>query len=520
MLIDNLRQKTQSKGMKLIMGVVALSFAMFGVQNYLIGGSKAALVAKVGSKTITESALNQETERALNQWAAQKHQKPSHVIVRQMRQRVLANQIRRVAQITNAENVGFYVDNALVSQAILDDPTFASSGSFDHDQYLNLLRRAGMSEGHLFETISNAMLIKQLQASIIATSFVLPNEVQRFATLGTESRDVALVNVPSKIGANLKVSEKETQSYYDQHHALFMTQERVKLAYLLLDRKALMAEMKPSHQAIHDFYSNHFDQSKPLSKVRSEVIKQFKQQKSEQQFLTLSDQLTDLSYGEGGSLDSTAKQLGLPLKQSAWITKGGSQSGMFSNHTLIDAAFSDGVLKEGENSGLIAVDDARAMVLRIASREPAVLKPLSQVRKTINTHLLKRAREEAKLAEANKMKQAILGLKDMASLKAYVKKHHLKMTLVRNITRIPSKRYSEALQSICFQQLTVQPSHLSAALLLTQNVQIAVLLARHTSKVTEKALKDLNVDLGRAWAQAELSSLQHAILTSADIQLQ
>ncbi len=477
MFIDSLRQRSQSKILRVIMALIASSFALFGLQNYLISSGKQTVAARVGDIEISERLLGQETDKNINRWVQQTHKKPTKAITTQMRQMTLVHLVQKFAQIQAAKNMGFYADNALVSDILVKDDTFAKDGRFDKAYYQTSLQRWGVSEKQLFAAMSDSLLLNQLQTSILTSAFVLPVELTRFKALQNETRDVAVLILPTSLARNVKIDNLAVENYYRDHSSDFMTQDKVKLSYLLIDRKL---------------------------------------QGSEEAFLSLSDQLADLSYGEGNALDETAKQLGLALHHSPWLGRDGSKHGLFADKGLMQAAFSAGVLHEGENSGLIPVGE-KAVVLRVSYYQEASLKPLRDVKADITKKLTLKAQRDVLLDRAHAMVEDINLLSDKNALQKFVRNHRLPIKVFKHITRKPSKNVPMAIQQLAFQQLQPQKSHLSSAVLSDDLVQLVVLLACHPGKNDEKTSSKLSSHLQNLQSQSELRSLQQSILAGTKI---
>jgi len=112
--------------------------------------------------------------------------------------------------------------------------------------------------------------------------------------------------------------------------------------------------------------------------------------------LAYAERLEDLSNlaFETGDLTTISEQLGLTIQQSEEIGRVGGV-GVFADPAVIDAAFSDSVLLESNNSEVIELGDSRAVVLRIEQFNEASILPLEEVEPEIAVILRREYEREA-----------------------------------------------------------------------------------------------------------------------------
>lgn len=152
-------------------------------------------------------------------------------------------------------------------------------------------------------------------------------------------------------------------------------------------------------------------EGKSLADVRDEIEAEIKKQKAEKAYFDKVELLANIAYETPDSLEPAKEELGLKIKTTGYISKRGGP-GIFSNRKVIDAAFSDDVLKENLNSEAIELNN-RTIVLRLNDYKPAQAKPLeevsAQIKATlINDKALEMAKQDAKVIE-DKLKAGTSG---------------------------------------------------------------------------------------------------------------
>lgn len=118
--------------------------------------------------------------------------------------------------------------------------------------------------------------------------------------------------------------------------------------------------------------------------------------KSSEVELIYSERLADLSNlaFETADLLEISDQLGLPILQSQEFTRLGG-NGIFSNPGITDAAFSDEVLIDGNNSELIELNDSQSVVLRVTQFNESSILPREDVEAQISVILRTQMEREA-----------------------------------------------------------------------------------------------------------------------------
>ncbi|NQY63417.1 MAG: SurA N-terminal domain-containing protein [Alteromonadaceae bacterium] len=138
------------------------------------------------------------------------------------------------------------------------------------------------------------------------------------------------------------------------------------------------------------------EHTKPLVDLREELHAKISQERAQDKFFELQQDMAQLSFELPDSLDDAAAAVNVTVETSAWLTRNGNPA-PFDNNKLIEAAFSDIVLTEQANSDVIEVSDELAVVIRLNEYQAATVKPLTDVKEQIEVTLVaKKATEKTK----------------------------------------------------------------------------------------------------------------------------
>ncbi|AHX13650.1 peptidylprolyl isomerase [Dyella jiangningensis] len=144
-------------------------------------------------------------------------------------------------------------------------------------------------------------------------------------------------------------------------------------------------------------------EAKPFAEVRDQIAKDYLSTERDRQYSELAGKLTDQTYQNPSSLEPASQALNLPIQTTALFPRKGGE-GIAANAKLVQAAFSDDVLVQGNNSGLIELGPDHAVVVRVDKHVPAAARPLAEVRDQVRQKIL----DERIAAEALKNADALL----------------------------------------------------------------------------------------------------------------
>ena len=134
----------------------------------------------------------------------------------------------------------------------------------------------------------------------------------------------------------------------------------------------------------------------PDEVLRAEIEESLRTAQSQRDLLLAVDQLRDAVF-TAEDLVAAADELGVAVKTSAPFSRDAGE-GIFNEVALREAAFSDDVLADNNNSDVVELSGSRFVALRVKERLAEGSKPLQEVRGDIIATLERQARE-AKLKE-------------------------------------------------------------------------------------------------------------------------
>jgi peptidyl-prolyl cis-trans isomerase D len=236
-MLQSMRQSTQSTAAKVIIGLIVLSFAAFGLETLLPGGSGTS-VAEVNGEEITPFALQEAITQQKRQLVSVLGDNidPALLDDDRLQPRALQSLIQRALLLQKSTALALVASEAQVGKSITGIEAFQLNGIFSPDAYKSVLANAGYTPERFRRAQAEDIVLTQLQTAISETEFATQTELAATANLIAEERDVRYVVIPeSGLVSDGDLSDAALQSYYQQNEAAFFNPEQVVVDYILID---------------------------------------------------------------------------------------------------------------------------------------------------------------------------------------------------------------------------------------------------------------------------------------------
>lgn len=124
----------------------------------------------------------------------------------------------------------------------------------------------------------------------------------------------------------------------------------------------------------------------PFDEARESVANKLRQQKANDKFAELAEKFSNTVYEQSDTLKSAAELAGARIEQSGWLVKGDTGHELWTAK-MLQAIFSEDVIKNKRNTPAIEVERNTLVAARILEHKPASVQSLSEVQDTIRQKL-------------------------------------------------------------------------------------------------------------------------------------
>lgn len=260
-MLQRIRDNASGPMAYAVVALISLVFGVWGIGSYFTD-SPNPVVASVGGTDITKYQLQQAYDQRYQRLQQLMGDNFDHDLVKpeKFRRQVLDGLIQQAALSQYADNHGYRVTDQELLQKLSSDKRFQVDGKFSTERYQALLSQARITPGAYEANVRHDLRVAQLRQGLLETSFVTHREVALNYRLEHQRRKLAYLQFePSTYKSQVKVTDSEISDYYDHNKQLYMTPERVKLAYVDLERSNLPTAKKPKEKYLKAIYDQEKD---------------------------------------------------------------------------------------------------------------------------------------------------------------------------------------------------------------------------------------------------------------------
>ncbi len=231
-MLESMRNQAQSWLAKLLLGGIALSFVLWGVGDYFLGG-RSEPVAEVDGKPITANEFRQALERQKNAYrqALGKQYSKELLDSLHLKDSTVQTLVNRRIMFSVASELGLAAPEPVVAASIRANPAFQSASGFDPRRYQILTRNMGFGSSRDYENdLRLNMKVDALQKALSGSARVSEKEIRERFDHDYEQRVLqAIIVDPDKLLDSVKMDEAGARAWYDSHKNDYRSPLRIRL---------------------------------------------------------------------------------------------------------------------------------------------------------------------------------------------------------------------------------------------------------------------------------------------------
>lgn len=405
-MLDVIREGSKGWLAKVILALIAIPFALFGIDTYFRNAGQQAGIADVDDQVITVQEYSNALQNLNKKLQAEGKADPAILENPEVKRSVLDRLINDRLIASEVKKAKFNISDEQLSRYITSLPEFSENGQFSQALYDQVL-----SQNRLTASRFEAMMRDDLKAQQVKKGFselvFMPVSVKKTALGASEqSRQVTVVDFKAKdFLSKVTVDPAEVQAYYDKNKDKFKSPEQVKIEFAMLSANNLVRSMNVPEEEVKAFYVQNSDkfqgseqrrashiligfgvsptpQTKDAAKKKAEeVLSELKKPKASFEALAKKYSQDPGSAEKGGDLGLFGRgAMVKPFEEAVYSMKPGELSG------LVESEFGYHIIKLTEIQGASqSYEEVRPQIMGELLFQKALTKFSEQAEEFTNT---------------------------------------------------------------------------------------------------------------------------------------
>jgi len=300
-----------------------------------------------------------------------------------------------------AKSMGVKVSKDEVAAEIAKVPAFQKNGAFDFQVYQQTLKANRMTPEAFESAQEDELLIQKARNKVKDQAKVTDQEILQAYKKVNDKVDLQYVSFSAAdVKGEVKLTDKDLESYLQEHQAEFKNPEQVAIAYALIDPAQYAAKLSVTPEEAQAFYQKNIDRYQgkggilPFAEVKGQVgADALKTKAAKDAYEKAADAAN--KFRTQGDLDQAAAAVGAKVEKTGLFTLQAPPAQLAGEKELIGKAFQ---LKQNELGS--PVETAKGIYLvKVIDKKPAAVPALAQIKGAVEAKT-----RDAKAAELAKKK--------------------------------------------------------------------------------------------------------------------
>ncbi len=499
-MLSSIKNKTKGWLAYLIVGLITVPFALFGVNEYFTGASN-VVVASIDDDEISKEAFLAEfnpQKRRLQQKLAEQYNTEfdavlKQSIINQMIDKRLLNQL--------AEQMSHATSSSELNAIIQANELFQEQGRFSLDKYKNLLRLNGYTPAEYESVRAKELTQNQIKYNLLDSAFMLPSQLERLQNLNDQQRKFSYIKLNADDYTNkVTVDAKSVKDYYNNQKESFFEPEQAKIEFVELSLAEIAKTIEATDDELFNFYED--EQARFTSEEERQAQHILLPSKE------LANKVLDL-LGQGVDFDKLAAQ----YSEDTGSKDSGGDLGLFGRGVMVDA-FENAVfaMQEGQLSELVK-SDFGYHIIKLNKIQAGSVKPFSEVR----SELMQLYTETKAQKDLYNLTEQMANLAYETNLEELASQMALKINTSDFFTR-SSTQLDSKIVATAFSDVVLNKGENSEVLELDKDRFVVVRLKdklAQRQKTFDEVKDEINIHLTRLLAKTFVDNVAAQIVTSA-----
>ena len=253
-MLSAIRKKTKGPMAIVIVCLIVVPFALFGIQDYVNRSANTSIATVDGeeiSLNLYYQELNSQQRNLQQQLGAQYSQEIDNVL----KQTLLDTMINDKLIENFANSLDMITLDQEVRSVIQSDQTFHLDGAFSEERYNQILRLNNYTPTAYEIAQSKLMTGAQIKRNLSNSSFLSSVQTAQLNDLASQEREVSYIALTTdRYEDQISVSQSEISDYFNSNKSNFLEGRKVKVDFVELSLDNIDEPENPDEETLQDLY--------------------------------------------------------------------------------------------------------------------------------------------------------------------------------------------------------------------------------------------------------------------------
>ncbi len=381
-MLGAIRNKSKGWVAYLIVGLITIPFALFGIQDYASRSANNSIAMVNGEDidiNIYYQELNSQQRNLQQQLGAAYTQEIDNVL----KQTLIDSLINEKLIENYANSLDIVTLDDEVRSVIEMNQAFLVDGIFSQDRYTQLLRLNSYSPAGYELAQSKALNREQIKINLNGSAFMSSAQTEQLNDLASQQRDVSYIAIQTEnFEDEVSVTQSQISEYFNDNRSSFVDGRKVKVDFVELTLDAMEEPESPSAEDLQNLYDENEELYTNPERRRAQHILV----ESEDLANNLLDQIKEgadfAELAKANSEDTSSSEEGGDL--------GFFESGLMGSE-FDEAAFAMNI---GDVSDVVATDYGYFHIIKLTDIEPKTMQDFKEVESQLELLYVKNSKEK------------------------------------------------------------------------------------------------------------------------------
>ena len=381
-MLGAIRNKSKGWVAYLIVGLITIPFALFGIQDYASRSANNSIATVNGEDidiNIYYQELNSQQRNLQQQLGAAYTQEIDNVL----KQTLIDSLINEKLVENYAESLDIVTLDDEVRSVIEMNQAFLVDGVFSQDRYTQLLRLNSYSPAGYELAQSKALNREQIKINLNGSAFMSSAQTEQLNDLASQQRDVSYIAIQTEnFEDEVSVTQSQISDYFNDNRSSFVEGRKVKVDFVELTLDAMEEPESPSAEDLQNLYDENEELYTNPERRRAQHI-----------LVENEDLANDLLGQIKGGADFA--ELAKANSEDTSSNEEGGDLGFFESG-LMGAEFDEAAfaMNIGDVSDVVATDYGYFHIIKLTDIEPKSIQNFEEVESQLASLYVKNAKEK------------------------------------------------------------------------------------------------------------------------------